>query len=422
MEFPQEREARNIIREAREAANPLVAKVKRGERLSAEESRSLADANDKISAATLTIQECEEARRLSAEGAPGTPSGDGDNSPEDSAESRAWENYVRRGIVGPELRAAGEATGSAGGFLVPQGFWQNLQVAKKAYGGVVPYFRLHETDTGALTPWPTIDATTVVGSLIAENSQISDVDFVFGQGQMNAYLYSSGVHKISRQMAHDSAFDVQEFIQGRVAEALGRAEAAAAISGTGSSQPLGVITALNAATGMTSGGVYALGAGNKVTVIANGTSFTTPTTQATELVAGALNPTSVIGVIKSVDPAYRANARWFMSDAQFQAHKLVSDGFGRPYWPTLRDAEPTLEGYPVTVDPNIPNLAASTASGIIFGDLGTAMVVRRVRHGGLLRLEERYADFLQVGYIGFERFDFRANDLRAAVVVKPAAT
>jgi hypothetical protein len=39
-----------------------------------------------------------------------------------------------------------------------------------------------------------------------------------------------------------------------------------------------------------------------------------------------------------------------------------------------------------------------------------------------MRLNERYADFLAVGYLGFVRLDFRSNDLRAAVTVKAAAT
>jgi hypothetical protein len=39
-----------------------------------------------------------------------------------------------------------------------------------------------------------------------------------------------------------------------------------------------------------------------------------------------------------------------------------------------------------------------------------------------MRLTERYADYLAVGYLGFARVDMRSNDLRAAVTVRPAAT
>jgi hypothetical protein len=40
----------------------------------------------------------------------------------------------------------------------------------------------------------------------------------------------------------------------------------------------------------------------------------------------------------------------------------------------------------------------------------------------MMRLTERYADYLHVGYLGYLRCDMRSNDLRAAVTVKAAAT
>ena len=40
----------------------------------------------------------------------------------------------------------------------------------------------------------------------------------------------------------------------------------------------------------------------------------------------------------------------------------------------------------------------------------------------MMRLTERYADYLAIGYIGYLRADVRSNDLRAAVTIKAAAT
>ena len=74
------------------------------------------------------------------------------------------------------------------------------------------------------------------------------------------------------------------------------------------------------------------------------------------------------------------------------------------------------------VDNNIPNLTASTTGGPIFGNLKPAMVYRVTRDTTVMRLQERYADYLAVGYIGYYRLDIRSNDLRAAVTVKAAAT
>jgi HK97 family phage major capsid protein len=79
-------------------------------------------------------------------------------------------------------------------------------------------------------------------------------------------------------------------------------------------------------------------------------------------------------------------------------------------------------GFPVYTDPNLPALTASTTGGPVFGSLNRAMVYRRVNDVSVMRLQDRFADYLAVGYIGFLRADFRSNDLRSAVTVKPAAT
>jgi HK97 family phage major capsid protein len=79
-------------------------------------------------------------------------------------------------------------------------------------------------------------------------------------------------------------------------------------------------------------------------------------------------------------------------------------------------------GFPVYTDASIPALTASTASGAVFGDLSRAMVQRTVSDASVLRLSERYMDFLAYGFLGFVRTDIRSNDLRAMAISKPAAT
>ena len=39
-----------------------------------------------------------------------------------------------------------------------------------------------------------------------------------------------------------------------------------------------------------------------------------------------------------------------------------------------------------------------------------------------MRLNERYADYMAVGYMLYMRCDMRSNDLRAAITVKPSTT
>jgi HK97 family phage major capsid protein len=420
MSFRELRLVIDDIEALKAESQPLIEKLKRGERLSAAESRKIAENGDKA----LDLRKREIDLRAAAALSEEAQARIWNSASSDAvtAEERSFTEYLRHGTVSPEMRAAGEASGSAGGYLVPPGWWQRLQVALKAYGGVAADFQQLPTDTGQPMQWATVNPTTTVGSLISENTQVSDVDYTFGQGTIAAYMYTSGVQLVSFQLAQDSAFDIDSFIQARVAESLGRAEAQAVISGTGSGQPLGIITALAATSGQTSGGVYQLGTGTKVNV--SGAAGTTGANQVTELVAGTLAPSDWLGVLASVDKAYRAlGAKWYMNDATLQNTRMITNGFGDPFYAELQDdTAPKLYGYPVVVDNNLPNLTASTASGVIFGHLESAMVLRKVKGAGLLRLDQRFADFLQQGYIGYERIDSRSNDLRAATVVKAAAS
>jgi len=410
------------------AMRPMLNKLARGEKLNTtDERRSFDDLNGEIIRLDAELALATEVRGLSEAAWATMPQDPGTS----DVESRGFTSFLRTGAIAPEMRAAGESSGSAGGFLVPPGWWQRLQVALKAYGGVASDFQQLPTDTGQPMQWATVNPTAIVGTLLAENTQVAEQEYTFGQGTMGAYMYSSGVQLVSFQLAQDSAFDIDSFIMARVAESLGRAQAAAAISGTGSGQPLGIVTALAAASSAGTVGSTApiaqtggwLNLATAATVNVFGVSGTSGTTTVSELNGNVLAPQSVLGMIKAIDPAYRdLGAKFYLNDNQLQGMRGIVDGFGRPLYVSLQGANPDLYGYPVVVDNNISNLTASAASGPIFGHLESAMVLRRVQGAGLMRLDERYADFLQVGFIGYQRIDIRSNDLRAAVVAKPSAT
>lgn len=333
---------------------------------------------------------------------------------------------------------AGVAAGSTGnnaGYMVPQGFWKHLQVALKAYGGIANDYHRIDTDTGNPMPWPTIDPTAVTASVLGASNELTQLSvtqpFVFGQGMLNAWTLFVGPMLASLQLVQDSAFNVDEFVADRFGEALGREIAALAISGTGSGQPLGIVTALNARGALSgaSGGFYQLTAGTTVKTFA--------ATNPTELSGNLLSPTSLLGIVQGVDPAYYPGCKWYFNATQAWNLRSVVDGNGRPLInfmngfdadtvrsPNYNSNAPVgdLFGFPVVIDNNIPNLTASTTGGPVFGNLDNAMVYRVARDTTVMRLQERYADFLAVGYIGYYRLDIRSNDLRAAVTVKAAAT
>jgi HK97 family phage major capsid protein len=129
-------------------------------------------------------------------------------------------------------------------------------------------------------------------------------------------------------------------------------------------------------------------------------------------------------VIHAVDPAYRATGvGWMMSDAAMKAVRRLKDADGRPLWePSLQaGVAETLLGYPITINQHVPAPAAS-AKSILFGNFRAAYVIRIVNDFGLLRLNERYADALQVGFLGYARADGTLQNASAVRAYQHSAT
>jgi HK97 family phage major capsid protein len=356
---------------------------------------------------------------------------------------RAFANYLRRGMAGlngderramtqVETRVANDVNAlytvggaSNAGFLVPQGFWHNLQVALKQFGGLLNVAKIVPTSTGNPMPWPTTDPTAIVGNYVgAQGTQLGFQDYVFGQGMMNAWTITSNVALASLEAMNDTAFDVEEFVRTRIGESIGRFVAAELHTGTGSSALLGLKTALTAygIKAGAAGGVYQPTAASTVTTIGH------VGTPLNKLAGGTPGWDDVIAMTAKVDPAYRASGRctWVMNDNTQWKIRSITDSFGHPLWnPNVQvGGDDRVYGYPVLIDQNIGDIStvASTDGGMYFGDFQTCMVVRQVDQAGVMRLDERYADFLQVGFLGFVRMDSRSNDLRAVSMYRSPAS
>lgn len=318
--------------------------------------------------------------------------------------------------------------GSAGGYTVPIGFWQNLQIALRAYGGIWSDFRLVRTETGQPMTWPSNNPTAVYGTLLTEDTQITpSSDYTFGLGFLMAWTVVAPLTLVTFQLEEDSAINTHEFVGARLGEAVGRELAALAWSGTGSAQPEGIIAALAAgsaitpgtgtASGSSGGGWLTLAAANVVKNFGGST---------TELAANTLSPNTMLDMVMSIDPAYLPTAKFYMNAVQAWGLRGQVDANGRPLI-NLDDgltqgSVGTVFGVPVVVDNACPNLTASTIGGPVLMSGHHAMVRREVKEFRVMRLVERFADYLAVGYLGWHRADSRSNDLRAAVTVKANAT
>lgn len=294
-------------------------------------------------------------------------------------------------------------TGSQGGYIIPQGFSGLLEEAKKWFGGIDGIVGKFSTETGNPFPWPTINDTTNKGRIIGQNVQVTETDFTFNQVMFNAYIGSSDIVLIPLALIEDSFFDLDTMTARLLGTRLGRLYNYQCTVGTGSSSPTGIVTA----------------------AVAAGNINTAPTG---ETAAVAYN--DLVNTEHSVDPAYRFNGtcRWMFSDAFLKLLKKLIDGNNRPLWqPGLTSSfregagiqngvidaggglMPQILEHPYIVNQDMA-VPAANAYSALFGDLST-FKVREVAGGTtVMRLTERYADYLQVGYTAFQRLDSNLID------------
>jgi HK97 family phage major capsid protein len=244
------------LREQRVSAwNQMQSLMANGGNLSAAEGRQYDKAEGQLRGAEHGLRELGVSVAESRDGGAafrGTLNG-GDTDPS-SPRNRSYSHFLRTGEKSAEMRASngistspnnGQTGTDEGGYAIAQAFWQNLEVALKAYGGLANDFKQIESETGAPMPWPGVDPTAAVASIVGSQiTQLSPASpYVFGQGQLNAWTFATAPVLASIEAAQDWAFDLDSFLADRLGEQLGRAIAGYSVTGTGSGQPLGLITA-----------------------------------------------------------------------------------------------------------------------------------------------------------------------------------
>lgn len=277
------------------------------------------------------------------------------------------------------LQNAGSVgTASAGGYTAAPDFMRELLVAQKAFGGVRGAARAVPTDTGVDLPWPTMDDTANVATIVGENTTgVAGTDLAFGSKTLKAWMYRSGYLALSLELLQDSAFDFDALIRDALALRFARGQNAHFTTGNGTTQPEGLITGASLGKTGTTG-------------------------QTTSIITDDL-----IDLEHSVDPAYRAGSRFMMHDSTFKVIKKLKDTQGRPlFLPGFTvGASDSILGYPVTINQDMPVMAAN-AKSVAFGNLQN-YVIRDVMDLRVTRLNERFAENAQVAFIAFQRTDAR---------------
>ena len=279
--------------------------------------------------------------------------------------------------------ALSPATGSTGGFIVPQGFEDQLVEALRWFGGINEFSETITTDTGNPLPWPTANDTVNIGEIIGVNTQLSMAQPSFGQVIFNGFIFSSKIVLVPLALMQDSAFPLDTWLPRQLGIRIARIQNNKFTVGVGGGvEPTGLVTAAAAA-----GNVVTMTTGNTATISAD--NFTDLET--------------------AVDKAYRPGAKYMLNDKTLQLVKKLKDSNGRSLWlaglaSSLQGGYPnTINGYEYVINNDMPVPGASNYI-VAFGD-PMAYKIRRVKGYVTMRLTERYADYLQVGFLSAERAD-----------------
>lgn len=286
----------------------------------------------------------------------------------------------RKILVEGEKRQQSVGTDSEGGFLSPQEFSNELAIALKAFGGMREASRTITTARGGTMDWPLNDPTANSGEWLAENTDAATKDEVYGNIQFSAHKASSKFIKVSVELMQDAFFDMAGHVRDRLVERIGRLTNTAFTSGDGSAKPRGMLQLPSSTHTGTNEGVES--------------ASTT-----------ALSGNEIIDLQEALDIAYATNAKFMFHQSTRKLVRKLKDSEGVYIWqPGLRASEPDmLLGKPYIINNDMPELAAGNKI-MVYGDFSN-YIIRTVRGFTLLRLNERFAEKLQIGFIGFERVD-----------------
>jgi HK97 family phage major capsid protein len=214
------------------------------------------------------------------------------------------------------------------------------------------------TTTGENIQVP-VTTTHPTAILVAETAAITESDPVFAQRTLGAFKYAL-ITQISSELAQDTSINLIEYLSRVSGRAVGNGFGVHAITGTGTTQPFGIVT--SAATGVTGG----IG------------------------VVGVFTADNLIDLYYSVIEGYRndPSCGWLLRDASVATLRKLKDSAGQYLWsPATEPGKPDMFlGKPVRTDPNVAATGLN-AKSVVFGAF-SAYMVRQVNEVRFERSDE----------------------------------
>jgi len=292
----------------------------------------------------------------------------------DAYKEAFWNQLRNRSGLTYEVRNALQVgVDSEGGYLCPDEFESTLVQALKDEHIIRGKAHVFQTNSGShKIPVATTKGTA---SWIDEEGPIPEGDDAFGQQTIGAHKVGT-IIKVSEELLNDSAFNLEGYFATEFARRIGDKEEDAFFFGDGVGKPLGIL---------------ADNGGAEVGITAAS--------------ATAITADEIINLFYSLRAPYRKRAVWIFSDATMAAVRKLKGNDGQFLWQkAMNEGEhPTLLGRPVFTSAFMPDLAAGNKVAL-FGDLSYYWIGDR-QGVTFRRLNERYADTGQVGFLATKRLD-----------------
>lgn len=343
----------------------------------------------------LQVRIAEMERQLDAERSvtdivtPEAPAQDADKR---SKAYRAFEKWIRCGQKGltaedRALLARGESrttvgpldSGTSGdelaGYTIPSGgLAPYLEEAMLAFGGILSTATVMHTGSGETMYLPSVNDTGNGSTLVTEGTEVTgNTHPQFARTQLDSYMYVSDILRVTFQLLRDSKFDIAGYVQRALMTRLARGMNTQCTTADGSDKPHG---------------------------LASATYLGVTTASATAITAD-----EIIDLVYSVDKSYRSVGKFTMADATCKLLRKLKDGEGRYlFQPSAKVGDfDTLFGYPVVWNNDMPAATAGLIS-VAFGDM-SKYIIRLVGDPTVVRMDEKYVEYLEVGFMAFHAFD-----------------
>ncbi|MCM8729697.1 phage major capsid protein [Hephaestia sp. GCM10023244] len=314
----------------------------------------------------------------------------------------AFEGFLRSG-ASVEMKSFTGASGDSGGYAVPKEIDAVIDATLKSVSPIRAIANVVKVGSAGYRKLVTTGGTpSGWASETGSRTETGTPSFVELAPPMGD-LYANP--SASQAMLDDALFDVEDWLANEIAREFAAAEGSAFVSGTGTNQPKGFLSAPTGSAGDATRGFGTL------QYLASGAAGD----------FGSKPDERLIDLVQSLRSPYRQGAVFVMNSATAARIRKFKTADGAFLWqPGLAAGQPaTLLGYPVIEAEDMPDIAANSLS-IAFGNFKAGYLIAERQETQILR--DPYSNKPFVNFYATKRVGGCVSNSEAIKLMKFAAS